>query len=94
MDATDAKYDAVLFGGNLQKGENHAKRISHALDRVEPFLGGQGYIREVGGGQYLATRSPDDKLLFNRDHDRSGEPRYTWTDGPDGMKLGTKKEGA
>ncbi len=86
-------YDAVLFGHALQKGDTHPARVNHALDVVEPFLGAQGYIRDVGG-MFLATRSPHDKLLFNHGHPRALEPRYTWTDGPNGLKLGKLVEGA
>jgi len=85
--------DAVLFGPKLQQGATHSARVNHALDLVEPHLGAQGYIRDVGG-MFLATRSPHDKLLFDHGHERALTPRYTWTDGPGGLKLGKLVEGA
>ena len=87
-------YDAVLFGRDLQKGATHATRINKALDAVEPYLGKQGHIREVGNGRYLATTSPHDRLMFDNDHDLAGTERYAWIDGPNGMKLGRLVEAA
>lgn len=86
------RIDAVLFGPGLQQGFTHAARINHALDLVEPHLGGPAYIRDVGG-RFLATCSPHDRLLFDHGHPRALEPRYSWTDGPDGLQFGALVEG-
>jgi len=89
--AEPGKPDAVLLDRKAP-GASHRARVMGTLNKVEPLLGGQAYIRDVGGDRILATRSPHDTLFFPTDHDRSGEERYDWTDGPDGVRLGTLRK--
>jgi hypothetical protein len=86
-------WDAVLFGPQHQQGKTHHTRVNKACDMVEPFLGSQPFISDIGGS-FFARKSPKEKYLFLKGDDREGECRYTWEDGPNGLKLGTLKEGA
>jgi hypothetical protein len=85
----DRKPDAIIFNESLKCGPTMRARINHVLDKLEPHLGGgtgkPGHFREIGGGQYLCTLSPRDKLLFPHGHDLALQPRYDWRDGPDGL---------
>lgn len=87
-DTTTTPCDAVLFGAGFATGLTHANRLHSAFDKLEPLLGGQPHVRGVGGGRYLATRSPHDTLLYPDGHERARQPRYAWTDGPDGVRYG------
>ena len=69
-------------------------RINAVLEIAEPYLGGKAHVRKIGGGKMLATRSAADKLLFDHGTDRALQPRYTFVDGPNGLKLGTLVDGA
>ena len=90
-----SKPDALLYGPDFKgSGPTVSTRIHAALDRLEPMLGGQVYIRDVGGGNYLATRSHSDTLAFPSGHPRAGEPRYVWESQPNGLRFGRLVEGA
>jgi hypothetical protein len=40
---------------------------------------------------YFVRRSLADSKQFPTNHDRAGESRHAWTDGPNGVKLGHSK---
>ena len=89
MSEATAIYDAVVLTQPV-KGGRFRDRLRAATDLVQPFLAGTGlvHLRSDGPGRTLATRDSADKTTFAPGHERAGEPRYTWTDGPDGLKLG------
>ena len=45
------------------------------------------YVRHQGTSHFI-TGSPTDTLLFPQSHERSGLPRYEWTDRGDGISYG------
>ena len=84
--------DAVLFK-NIAGGGTSA-RIHRGLDIVEKYLESKPvYLREVGGGLTLGTKSAEDTLYFPKIHELAGQERYTWVE-QDGLKIGTLKEEA
>jgi hypothetical protein len=94
------KPDAVLFPDTFKKGKSSLDRTTHVQRELGPRLGGSDhtslgaahggrvYSRDVGGGMFLATLSPEDTLLFPSGHDHARRPRYRWEDQPDGTKHG------
>jgi hypothetical protein len=45
------------------------------------------YVRHQGTSHFLSG-DPADTLFFPQSHERSGRPRYEWTDRGDGVSLG------
>jgi hypothetical protein len=91
------RWDGIIFNAGFGKGSSHRQRINDVCDKLEPLLkGGTCHFRDIGGGRFLATPGAgvDDKLNFLDGHPRAREPRFTWVDGPDGLKYGTLVEGA
>jgi hypothetical protein len=92
--------DAILFPDSLKRGKSSLDRTAYVQRTLGPVLGGKDhtslgpqhggrvYSRDVGGGMYLATLSPEDTLLFPTDHDYARQPRYRWEDQADGTRHG------
>lgn len=40
---------------------------------------------------HFVRRTVQDTKLFPKNHERAGEPRYDWVEGPDGVRLGYLK---
>lgn len=84
----DGKPDAVWYEEGYKRGDTAPARLGHVQETLGPILGGRVYSRQVGGGRWLATLSPQDTLLYPKLHARAGQERYRWEDQPDGTKHG------
>ncbi len=81
--------DAVILPlSHFRKGASSAQRIHNLLDHAEPFLGGQGYIRNQGDHVFI-TKDPNDTIFFPDGHSLARSPRYEWAKQPDGSSHGT-----
>jgi len=82
------------MSARAKRGATIFARVSSIADIAEPLLGidrlaGQlAHIRQMPHGWLFVTRDPTDTLNFPIDHPRSGQPRYDWHDGPDGIRRG------
>ena len=82
----------------LPEGRKHGTRmvdrVASILDIAEPILGvdrargERAYIRIQGNGKLFISKSVFDTILFPRDHERDGQPRYRWELQCDGAELG------
>lgn len=93
-------YDALMIPQGLRAGRTFKERLFNILDVAEPLLGvdraagGRAYLRPpVPGSAELmfCSPSPDDTINFPIRHPRSGQPRYRWEPGPEGIRLGYLK---
>jgi hypothetical protein len=88
--------DAVRFPKPCAQGTGDALSDGHketAVEAAERLLGidptstDLAWVRDQGG-EFFATRSPEDSLCFPDNHPLSRQPRYRWLDRPGGVKLG------
>ena len=80
--------DAVLAPMSYAGPGDAASRLGRlqsefAAILAVPFV----YIRHQGSSHFLSG-DPADTLLFPQSDERSGRPRYTWTDRGDGVSYG------
>jgi hypothetical protein len=80
--------DAVLVplahagpGDSATRLKKLQTEFSRILQVPRVFVRNQGTLHFVSG-------SPSDTLLFPQSDDRSGRPRYEWTDRGDGVSYG------
>lgn len=94
MPDTDRPADAVRAPEAIKRGATQLDRIDSILAVAEPLLGvdrsrgERGYIRKQPGSTLFVTKDPLDTLQFPNGHPRSGQPRYRWACGDDGIDLG------
>lgn len=92
--------DALMFPEGRKQGVRMVDRVASIADAAEPLLGvdrargERAYIRLQGNGKLFITKSIYDTILFPKDHDRGGQPRYRWELQPDGIELGYLLDGA
>src|SRR5262249_28937193 len=92
--------DALFISASRKRGPRLADRVASIADIAELLLGadraagGRAYIRQQGNDWLFVTLSPHDTINFPNDHPRSGQPRYTWVNQPDGSRFGYMTEGA
>jgi hypothetical protein len=96
----DGKPDALFMPGKLKRGARLVDRVASIADIAEPTLGldrsngERAYIRVQPGDRLFITANPLDTIFFPLGHDRSGQPRYRWERGDDGIERGYLVEGA
>jgi hypothetical protein len=89
--------DALILPPGSKRGARMVDRVASICDIAEPLLGvdrsadQHAWIRQQPHGRLFVTRDPLDSINFPNDHPRSGEPRYEWVDGPDGIRRGYLK---
>lgn len=82
------KIEAVLFPAAFPARGSLHERVIAVSDVAAQHLGGNPYIRDVGGGRKLATLGLHDTLLYPTGHPQEGYHRYEWREGPDGLLFG------
>jgi hypothetical protein len=86
--------DAVMLPQDRKQGARMVDRVASIADIAEPLLGidrtrGQrAYIRLQPNGKLFITPNVLDTILFPKDHERDGLPRYHWILQPDGSEFG------
>ena len=89
--------DALMLPAGCKRGSRMVARVASICEIAEPLLGvdhaaGQhAWIRQQPHGRLFITRDPLDSINFPNDHPRSGQPRYDWIEGPDGIRRGYLK---
>jgi hypothetical protein len=69
-------------------------RVASIAEIAEPLLGvnrlkgERAYIRLQGNGKLFISKSIFDTILFPKDHERDGQPRYRWELQADGAEFG------
>jgi len=69
-------------------------RVASIADIAEPILGidrargERAYIRLQPNGKLFISPNVLDTILFPKDHERDGQPRYRWNLQPDGSEFG------
>jgi len=86
--------DALFMPASRKRGPRLVDRVASIADIAEPLLGGRAYIRQQGNDWLFITTRDDDTIFFPTTHPRSGQPRYTWINQPDGSRFGYLVEGA
>jgi hypothetical protein len=92
--------DALMLSEGRKQGSRMVDRVASIADIAEPLLavdrtrGERAYIRLQGNGKLFVTKSMFDTILFPKDHERDGKPRYRWEKQPDGSEYGYLVEGA
>jgi hypothetical protein len=90
----DRKPDALMLPEDRKYGSRMVDRVASIADIAEPFLdvdrdrGDRAYIRLQGNGKLFVSKSIFDTILFPKDHQRDGQPRYRWELQPDGAEFG------
>jgi hypothetical protein len=86
--------DALMLPEGRKQGTRMVDRVASIADIAERFLevdrarGERAYIRLQGNGKLFVSKSIFDTILFPKDHQRDGQPRYRWELQPDGAELG------
>jgi hypothetical protein len=86
--------DALMLPQDRKQGARMVDRVASIADIAEPILGidrtrGQrAYIRLQPNGKLFISPDVRDTILFAKDHERDGLPRYHWILQPDGSELG------
>ena len=86
--------DALMLSEDRKRGARMVDRVASIADVAEPILkvdrarGERAYIRLQGNGKLFVTKSIIDTILFPKDHERDGQPRYHWELQPDGSEFG------
>jgi hypothetical protein len=94
MDQGRPTPDALMLPQDRKQGARMVDRVASIADIAEPLLGidrargERAYIRLQPNGKLFITPSVLDTILFPKDHERDGLPRYHWVLQPDGSELG------
>ena len=86
--------DALMLSEDRKCGARMVDRVASIADIAEPLLaverarGERAYIRLQGNGKLFVSKSIFDTILFPKDHQRDGQPRYRWELQPDGAEFG------
>jgi hypothetical protein len=89
--------DALMLPAGVKRGARMVERVASICEIAEPLLGvdraaGQhAWIRQQPHGRLFVTRDDRDTINYPIEHPRSGQPRYDWVDGADGIRLGFLK---
>jgi hypothetical protein len=83
-----------MLPANLKRGTRLVDRVASIADIAEPLLavdrtrGERAYIRLQGNGKLFISKSLTDTILFPKNHECEGQPRYRWELQPDGSEHG------
>ena len=86
--------DALMLPEGRKQGTRMVDRVASISGIAEPLLqvdrarGERAYIRLQGNGKLFVSKSMLDTILFPKDHQRDGQPRYRWELQPDGAEFG------
>jgi hypothetical protein len=86
--------DALMMPAALKRGKRMPERVGSICDVAEPLLqcdragGERAWIRIQLNNRLFITRSPDDTILYPREHALAGRPRYRWEKGEGDVELG------
>ena len=86
--------DALMLPEDRKHGARMVDRVASIADIAEPLLGidrtrgERAYIRLQGNGKLFVLQIVFDTILFPKDHQRDGQPRYRWILQPDGSEFG------
>ena len=86
--------DALMLPQDRKQGARMVDRVASIADIAEPLLGinrtrgERAYIRLQPNGKLFITPNVLDTILFPKDHERDGLPRYRWILQPDGSEFG------
>ena len=86
--------DALMLPEGRKQGTRMVDRVASIAGIAEPLLqvdrarGERAYIRLQGNGKLFVSKSMLDTILFPKDHQRDGQPRYRWELQPDGAEFG------
>ena len=86
--------DALMLSQDRKRGARMVDRVASIADVAEPILGidrscgERAYIRLQPNGKLFITRCAVDTILFPKDHEFDGLPRYRWISQPDGSEFG------
>jgi hypothetical protein len=92
--------DALLMPAGAKRGARMVDRVASICDIAEPLLdvdrdaGQHVWIRQQPHGRLFVTRDPLDTINFPIDHQRAGQPRYTWEAQVDDIQFGFLKSEA
>jgi hypothetical protein len=86
--------DALMLQSTQKQGLRPLDRVASIARPAEAVLGARVWIHQQPNGWLFITRDPADTILFPRDHDRCGAPRYRWVNQVDGSQWGYLVEGA
>jgi hypothetical protein len=90
----DGRPDALMLPEDRKSGARMIDRVASIANIAEPVLqvdrarGERVYIRLQGNGKLFVSRSIYDTILFPKDHQRDGQPRYRWEIQPSGVEFG------
>jgi hypothetical protein len=90
----DGKPDALMLPEDRKCGARMVDRVASIADIADPLLqvdrarGECAYIRLQGNGKLFVSKSIFDTILFPKDHQRDGQPRYRWELQPGGHEFG------
>ncbi len=94
-DAPDGPHaHAALVPRSAVRGETIQGRFRHMAALVGTQLDAREAVVRTQGDDYFVAVGPGQTLLFPADHPRHPESRYTWAEGIDGIRFGTRVEGA
>jgi hypothetical protein len=86
--------DALMLPEDRKRGARMVDRVASIADVAERVLkvdrarGDRAYIRLQNNGKLFVSKSIFDTILFPKDHERDGQPRYRWELQPDGAEFG------
>lgn len=86
-----------MISSAARKGQRLGERVASICDIAEPILGidrdlGQhAWVRIQPHERLFITRDPEDSINFPNEHPLSGQPRYNWVEGVDGIRRGFLK---
>jgi hypothetical protein len=86
--------DALMLPEGRKQGTRMVDRVASIAGIAEPLLqvdrarGERAYIRLQGNGKLFVSKSIFDTIVFPKDHQRDGQPRYRWELQPDGAEFG------
>jgi hypothetical protein len=86
--------DALMLPEGRKQGTRMVDRVTSIAGIAEPLLqvdrarGERAYIRLQGNGKLFVSKSVFDTIVFPKDHQRDGQPRYRWELQPDGAEFG------
>jgi len=90
--------DALMIPETLKTGSRMSDRIGSIAAIAVPPLGvdrskGElARIRIQPGGKLFVTKDVHDTILFPKDHERAGRPRYNWVLQENGIEYGYSAE--
>jgi len=86
--------DALMLPQDRKRGARMVDRVASIADIAEPILGidrargERAYIRLQPNGKLFISPNVLDTILFPKDHERDGQPRYRLNLQPDGSEFG------